>query len=350
MPLSFASPGGQRALAALQQRQSWLITGVAGFIGSHLLDALLRQGQQVVGLDNLMTGHRHHLEQVRQGLPAEAWESFRFIEGDIRSPATCAEACRGVDLVLHQAALGSVPRSIDNPVLSSDINMLGTLNVLVAARDAGVRRVVYASSSAVYGDQAELPKVEERTGRPLSPYAVSKVANELHADVFARSYGSTAIGLRYVNVFGPRQDPRGPYAAVIPQWCAALMGQGVLEIHGDGDNSRDFCYIDNVVQANLLAALATGPDALNRVYNVATGERTSLNALYRMMRELLLPQFPALEGHRPVHTAPRAGDVRHSQADITRARHLLGYAPSHNLLAGLRETLAWNLRQSGPVA
>jgi UDP-N-acetylglucosamine/UDP-N-acetylgalactosamine 4-epimerase len=349
MPVSFSSsPAGQLARSALRQRRCWLVTGVAGFIGSHLLDALLRHGQQVVGLDNLMTGHRHNLEQVRQGLPEEAWASFRFIEGDIRSPDTCAEACRGVELVLHQAALGSVPRSLEHPVLTSDINMLGFVNVLVAARDAGVRRVVYASSSAVYGDDAGLPKVEAHTGRPLSPYAVTKVANELHADVFARSYGTASIGLRYFNVFGPRQDPNGPYAAVIPQWFAALMRQAPLAIHGDGDNSRDFCYVDNAVQANLLAALATSDQALNRVYNVACGERTSLNALYQAMRELMLPQLPALARHRPDHTPPRAGDVRHSLADIALAQRLLGYAPTHSLRDGLRETLAWTMRQFGP--
>ena len=334
------------ALAQLEeQRFHWLITGVAGFIGSNLLEAMLQCGQQVTGLDNFMTGHRHNLAQVRIQVPEEAWGRFRFIEGDIRDLQTCKQACHGVDLVLHQAALGSVGRSIEDPILTSDINMIGFLNVLVAARDAGVRRFVYAASSATYGDDPGLPKVETKIGRPLSPYAVTKHVNEVYADMFARCYQTESIGLRYFNVFGPRQDPNGAYAAVIPQWFSAMINSTALHIHGDGDSSRDFCFVDNAVQTNILAALATDPDAVNQVYNVAVNARTSLKELFALMRELLLAHVPSLAECKPVYGSFRAGDVRHSQADISKATRLLGYQPSHTLEEGLRDSLDWYLKR-----
>jgi UDP-N-acetylglucosamine 4-epimerase len=332
----------QQALSGLDRRpRRWVITGVAGFVGSNLLETLLRHGQYVTGLDNLMTGYRENLEQVRALVPIDAWRRFRFIEGDIRCLATCKDACEGAEFVLHQAALGSVGRSIEDPILTSDINMIGFLNVLVAARDAGVRRLVYAASSATYGDHPDLPKVEERIGRPLSPYALTKHVNEVYADMFARCYQTESIGLRYFNVFGPRQDPQGPYAAVIPQWFSAMINNLQLNINGDGDSSRDFCFIDNAVQANLLASLCTNPEAVNQVYNVAVNARTSLNELYCLMRAMLDERFPHLADHAPHYTDFRPGDVRHSQADISKASRLLGYFPTHRLEEGLRASLDW---------
>jgi UDP-N-acetylglucosamine 4-epimerase len=339
-----APPGRayQLAQATLQDhRYHWLITGVAGFIGSNLLEALLRLGQQVTGLDNLLTGHRHNLDEVKRVVSGDAWQGFRFIEGDIRSLDTCRAACADVHIVLHQAALGSVSRSLEDPLLSSEINIMGFLNMLVAARDAGVRRTVYASSSSAYGDLPELPKVEQRIGRSLSPYAVTKYVNELHADVFASCYSTESIGLRYFNVFGPRQDPDGAYAAVIPQWFAAMIEDRPLAINGDGESSRDFCFIDNAVQANLLAGLTGDPAAINQVYNVAVSSRTSLNDLYRSMHAMLLARFPHLAHYRPRYADFRPGDVRHSQADISKARSLLGYEPTHRLEDGLTEALDW---------
>ncbi|MFZ3287627.1 MAG: SDR family oxidoreductase [Telluria sp.] len=342
MPAAQPGRAYEAVRATLQEnRYHWLITGVAGFIGSNLLEALLRLGQRVTGLDNLMTGHLRNLEQVRELVPEQAWQHFRFIEGDIRSLPTCEAASRGVDIVLHQAALGSVSRSIEDPLLTSEINMMGFLNMLVAARDAGVRRFVYAASSAAYGDHPELPKVEGRIGRPLSPYAVTKYVNEVYADVFARCYRTESIGLRYFNVFGPRQDPNGAYAAVIPQWFAAMIHDRALYINGDGDSSRDFCFIGNAVQANLLAGLTKDPAAVNQIYNVAVNERTSLNALYNLMRGMLEQRFAHLAGYRPHYTEFRPGDVRHSQADISKARALLGYEPTHHLEDGMAEALDW---------
>ncbi|KQQ87017.1 SDR family oxidoreductase [Massilia sp. Leaf139] len=323
-----------------QHSHHWLVTGAAGFIGSNLVEALLRLGQRVTGLDNFATGHRHNLEQVKESVTNEAWMKFNFIEGDIRNPADCARACAGVDFVLHQAALGSVSRSIDDPVTTNDVNVTGFLNMLVAARDAKVTRFVYAASSSTYGDHPDLPKVEHVIGNPLSPYAVTKYVNELYANVFGRTYGMETVGLRYFNVFGPRQDPHGAYAAVIPQWVAALIRNQPLRINGDGETSRDFCYIDNVVQANLLAAMAA-PEAVNQVYNVALNERTSLNGLYAMMRDLLRPRFPHVDGHQPHYVDFRRGDVRHSQADIGKAATLLGYAPTHRIGEGLRQAMDW---------
>ncbi|AKU23090.1 SDR family oxidoreductase [Massilia sp. MB5] len=326
------------------QRYHWLITGVAGFIGSNLLEALLKLNQRVTGLDNFATGHRHNLEQVQALVGAQAWENFSFIEGDIRQRADCEHACAGVDFVLHEAALGSVTRSIEDPLATHETNVTGFLNMLVAARDAKIKRFVYAASSSTYGDHPGLPKVEDQIGNPLSPYAVTKYADELYADVFARCYGTESIGLRYFNVFGPRQDPNGAYAAVIPQWVAALIKNQPLFINGDGETSRDFCFIDNVVQANLLAALATAPQAVNQVYNVALNERTSLNQLYRMMHQLLLDRFPHLQEHQAQYKDFRAGDVRHSQADIGKARQLLGFNPTHRIGEGLKEAMDWYVR------
>jgi UDP-N-acetylglucosamine 4-epimerase len=324
-----------------ERRYRWLVTGAAGFIGSNLVEALLGLGQQVTGLDNFATGHRHNLDQVRHAVGDAAWRNFRFIKGDVREATTCVQACDGIDHVLHEAALGSVTRSIEDPQATHDTNITGFLNMLVAARDARVRRFVYAASSSTYGDHPGLPKIEERIGRPLSPYAVTKYVNELYAEVFARCYGIETIGLRYFNVFGRRQDPDGAYAAVIPQWVAAMIEDRPVLINGDGETSRDFCFIDNVVQANLLAALTTAPGAINQVYNVALNERTTLNQLYRMMRALLQERFPHLRGKEAQYRQFRAGDVRHSQADITRAREWLGYAPTHGIDAGLGEAMDW---------
>jgi UDP-N-acetylglucosamine 4-epimerase len=322
-----------------EHRYHWLVTGAAGFIGSNLVEALLKLNQRVTGLDNYATGHQRNLDQVRE-LVGEAWTNFSFIEGDIRSLGDCQRACEGVDFVLHQAALGSVPRSIADPILSNETNISGFLNMLVAARDARVRRFVYAASSSTYGDHPALPKVEDQIGKPLSPYAVTKYVNELYADVFGRAYGTESIGLRYFNVFGPRQDPNGAYAAVIPQWVTALIRNEELRINGDGETSRDFCYIANVVQANVLAGLAPA-EATNQVYNVALGGRTTLNQLYQMMRAELAPRFPHVSTHTPKHVDFRAGDVRHSQADISKAAALLGYVPTHRISEGLEEAMDW---------
>jgi UDP-N-acetylglucosamine 4-epimerase len=326
----------------------WLVTGVAGFIGSNLLEALLRLNQKVTGLDNFSTGYRHNLEQVEELVGPEAWRNFTFIEGDIRRLDDCASACNKVDFVLHEAALGSVPRSIEDPILTHENNISGFLNMLVASRDASVKRFVYAASSSTYGDHPGLPKVESVIGKPLSPYAVTKYVNELYADVFARCYGTSSIGLRYFNIFGPRQDPNGAYAAVIPQWVSALIKNQTLYINGDGETSRDFCFIDNVVQANLLAALADSPEAVNQVYNVALNERTSLNQLYDMMHSLLLKQFPHLQEHRPQYVNFREGDVRHSQADISKAGKLLGFEPTHRIDEGLKQAMDWYVAHLAP--
>ncbi|MDQ1921494.1 SDR family oxidoreductase [Massilia pseudoviolaceinigra] len=351
MPSTPVNSRYQHALAGLRETpHHWLITGVAGFVGSNLLETLLRLGQRVTGLDNLMTGYRANLAQVRAVVPAEAWARFDFIEGDIRCLDSCRRACQGVDIVLHQAALGSVGRSIADPILTSDVNLIGFLNMLVAARDAGVRRIVYAASSATYGDHPGLPKVEDHIGRPLSPYALTKHVNEVYAEMFARCYGTDAIGLRYFNVFGPRQDPRGEYAAVIPQWFDAMIHNRPLRINGDGDSSRDFCFVDNAVQANLLAGLVDDPAAVNQVYNVAVNARTSLNELFAMMRALLAERFPHMEGYQPEYGAFRAGDVRHSQADISKAARLLGYHPTHRLEDGLHEALEWYVAHTGAPA
>lgn len=325
----------------------WLVTGSAGFIGSHLLETLLASGQRVTSLDNFSTGYRANLDDVMRRVGPDAWARHRFIEGDIRDLATCREACKGAELVLHQAALGSVPRSIDDPLLSHDSNVNGFLNMLVAARDAKVARFVFAGSSATYGDHPGLPKVEEEIGESLSPYAVTKHINELYARVFGRCYGFPWIALRYFNVFGPRQDPNGAYAAVIPRWTHALVEGREVLIHGDGETSRDFCFVANTVQANLRAALVEQAEAVRRVYNVAVGDRTTLNQLYGILRDLVSERYPDRAGAKAAHGPFREGDVRHSLADIERATTLLGYEPTHRLREGLVETVAWFLANEG---
>lgn len=319
----------------------WCVTGVAGFIGSNLLETLLGLGQSVVGLDNFATGFEKNLGQVRMAVGEGPWRRFRFIEGDIRNPADCVRACEGIDYVLHQAALGSVPRSIADPRTSHEANVDGFLNMLLAARDAKVRRFVYASSSSVYGDHPALPKVEHQTGMPLSPYAATKCINEMYANVFSRSYGLQTIGLRYFNVFGPRQDPYGAYAAVIPKWIAALIEGRKVQIFGDGETSRDFCYIENAVQANVLAATAPITGAVCKVYNVAVGDRLSLSALFESCRQLLADRYETARDAVPLYGDFRAGDVRHSQADISNARADLGYVPTHRVSEGLRAAMDW---------
>jgi UDP-N-acetylglucosamine/UDP-N-acetylgalactosamine 4-epimerase len=336
-----------QALAALRaQPRRWLVTGAAGFIGSNLVEALLRSGQHVVGMDNFSTGHRRNLDQV-QSLTHDAWRNFKFVESDIVDLAACKKLCDGIDIVLHQAALGSVPRSIDDPMATHHSNVTGFANMLFAARDAKAR-FVYAASSSTYGDHPGLPKVEDVIGRPLSPYAVSKYANELYAEVFARCYGMQTVGLRYFNIFGPRQDPDGAYAAVIPKWIAAMIRNETVVVNGDGETSRDFCYVENAVQANILSAVTTNAAALNQVYNVAVGERTTLNQLYEAQRKLLAPKFSHLANARPDYQDFRAGDVRHSQADISKAKTLLGYAPTHRMQQGLEEAMDWYVRDLSP--
>jgi UDP-N-acetylglucosamine 4-epimerase len=332
----------EQAIEALKRRPlRWLLTGSAGFIGSHLLEALLDLHQPVTSVDNFSTGTMRNLDLVRAAVGAEKWAAHRFIEGDIADAETCRAACLDCDVVLHQAALGSVPRSIADPVLTNASNVTGTLNLLHCAHAAGVKRFVYASSSSVYGDDLQMPKREERIGSPLSPYAVSKRACELYAQVAHRCYGLQTIGLRYFNVFGPRQDPNGPYAAVIPRWIDAMLSGAPVIVYGDGETSRDFCYVANAVQANLLAATTTHPRAPGASINVAVGGRASLNALFASMKELLASQFPAVRSMLPVYEDFRPGDVLHSQADITLARELLGYVATHDLTAGLRKTLSW---------
>jgi len=323
----------------------WLLTGSAGFIGSHLLEALLRGGQRVTSLDNFSTGHRSNFEAVQRAVGDEAWERHRFIEGDIAAIDTCERACSGVEIVLHQAALGSVPRSLADPLATHSANATGFINVLEEARRAGVKRFVYAASSSTYGDSAGLPKVEHTIGRPLSPYAVTKYLNELYADVFARCYGIETVGLRYFNVFGPRQDPKGPYAAVIPLWAAQMLRGEPCVINGDGQTSRDFCFVANAVQANLRAALVDEPSALNQVYNVAVGQRTTLEELHGLLASALRKAEPGLRIAPALRRGFREGDVRHSLADIGKAASLLGYAPSHDVRAGLQEAASWYVMQ-----
>lgn len=331
----------QFAKALSATRRTWLLTGVAGFIGSNLLEALLRANQSVVGLDNFSTGHQRNLDDVRRNVSVSLWENFVLKQADISDLESCRSACAGVDFVLHQAALGSVPRSIQNPISTHKNNVDGFINMLTAAKDARVKRFVYASSSSVYGDHPALPKVEHSIGNGLSPYAVSKRINELYADVFSRCYGIECIGLRYFNVFGPRQDPDGPYAAVIPKWISAMLGGDAVYINGDGETSRDFCFVANVVQANLFAATTKNPDAVNQIYNIAAARRTTLNELFEALRHRLLPGFPKLKELRPVYRAFQPGDVRHSHADIGKARELLGYHPTYDVEKGLAEALDW---------
>lgn len=323
--------------------KTWLVTGAAGFIGSNLVEVLLKLDQNVVGLDSFITGHQRNLDEVASLVTPTQWARFRFICGDIRNLQDCRDACNGVDYVLHQAALGSVPRSIEDPITTNEHNISGFMNMLVAARDAKVTRFVYAASSSTYGDHPDLPKVEDKIGNPLSPYAVTKLVNELYATVFAQTYGFKAIGLRYFNIFGPRQDPNGAYAAVIPKWIASLINGNPVYINGDGETSRDFCYVVNAVQANLLAATTANEEAIGQVYNVAVGDRTTLNDLYFHLRDNLANRYPALQDAQPVYRDFRAGDVRHSQASIDKAQALLGYQPSHRIREGLAEAMAWYL-------
>lgn len=329
-----------------EARKRWLVTGAAGFIGSNLVEKLLLLGQDVVGMDNFATGFLHNLDDVRNTVGEEAWARFEFIEGDIRTLACCRKACEGADIVLHQAALGSVPRSLEDPIATNEANISGFLNMLVAARDAGVERFVYAASSSTYGDHPGLPKVEDQIGKPLSPYAVTKYVNELYADVFYRSYGLESIGLRYFNVFGRRQDPNGAYAAVIPLWIGRMLNGERVYINGDGETSRDFCYVDNAVQANLLAASTTNEEAIGEVFNVAYGGRMTLNELHDGMVKSLSRFKPEVSDLTPMYRDFRPGDVRHSQADISKARDLLGYRPGFSAIAGLEQAIEWYVEQS----
>jgi UDP-N-acetylglucosamine 4-epimerase len=330
-----------------EKPQKWLVTGAAGFIGSHLIEALLKLGQQVAGMDNFETGYRKNLEEVRLAVGDKCWGRFELLEGDIKSAGDCQRACQGVDFVLHHAALGSVPRSLSDPVGYHDTNVTGFIAMLEAARQAKVRRFVYASSSAVYGDAPELPKFEDKIGQPLSPYAATKTVNEIYADVFGRAYGFESIGLRYFNVFGPRQDPNGAYAAVIPRWIDALLSNQPIEIYGDGETSRDFCYVDNVVRANILAATVRNPESVNQVYNIAVGHRTTLNELFSMLRERVGAVGGAAGQEKPVYREFREGDVRHSLADIGKAQRLLGYEPVCKVKEGLEKAVAWYKMNGG---
>jgi len=324
-----------------ETKETWLITGVAGFIGSNLLEHLLKLNQSVIGLDNFASGYQSNLDEVQSLVSPEKWSRFTFIEGDIRNLEDCNEACAGVDYVLHQAALGSVPRSLNDPITTNAANITGFLNMLVAARDAEVKSFTYAASSSTYGDHPALPKVEENIGKPLSPYAVTKYVNELYADVFACSYGFKAIGLRYFNVFGKRQDPDGAYAAVIPKWTAAIVSGEDVFINGDGETSRDFCFVENAVQANLLAATAD-ETAKNEVYNVAVGDRTTLNILFNSLKGALSENGMVFE-KAPVYRDFRPGDVRHSQADISKAASKLGYTPEYRIVEGIAKAMPWYL-------
>lgn len=335
-------------LAANPRR--WLVTGVAGFIGCNLLESLLMLEQEVVGLDNFATGRRENLKQIEAAVGSERWKNFRFMEGDICDLATCHDAINGVQAVLHQAALGSVPRSLEDPVRTNRANIDGFLNMLVATRDAGIKHFVYAASSSTYGDHPALPKMEERIGKPLSPYAVTKLVNELYAEVFARCYGLNTIGLRYFNIFGPHQNPDGAYAAVIPKWIAAMHKGEPVFINGDGETSRDFCFVANAVQANLLAATTDNAGALNQVYNVAVGDRTTLNDLHRLIRSELQRHLPSLQVEEPKYRDFRAGDVRHSLAAIDKARSLLGYEPTHTISLGMKDAMDWYVRDLPSIA
>lgn len=323
--------------------KTWLVTGVAGFIGSNLLEALLKLNQRVVSLDNFATGHQRNLDEVQSLVSADQWARFQFIRGDIRNLEDCQKACQGVDYVLHEAALGSVPRSVEDPITTNSANITGFLNMLVAARDAKVKRFVYAASSSTYGDHPALPKVEDTIGKPLSPYAVTKYVNELYADVFGKTYGLQSIGLRYFNVFGPRQDPNGAYAAVIPKWTSGMIKGETIFINGDGETSRDFCFIANTVQANLLAATTDNPQAINQVFNIALGDRTTLNQLFNALRDALGRNGISYR-KEPSYRDFRTGDVRHSLADIGKARERLGYAPADRIQAGIEQAMPWYVK------
>jgi UDP-N-acetylglucosamine 4-epimerase len=358
----------QVQIELVQSPKTWLVTGVAGFIGSHLLETLLKLNQRVVGLDNFATGHLRNLDEVQTLVSSGQWSNFHFIQGDIRQLADCQRAmtwhapvganshgrspisaAMSVEYVLHQAALGSVPRSLSDPIATNETNITGFLNMLVAARDSKVKSFTYAASSSTYGDHPALPKVEENIGKPLSPYAVTKYLNELYAEVFARSYDFNTIGLRYFNVFGPRQDPNGAYAAVIPKWTAALLRGEPVYINGDGETSRDFCYVANVVQANILASDETNSAALNQIYNIALGDRTTLNELFHFLRDALQKTVITIDARQRITQMPsyrdfRKGDVRHSQADIGKSQRLMGYAPTHPIKQGIEQSMNWYVR------
>jgi len=321
--------------------KTWLVTGVAGFIGSNLAETLLKLDQKVISLDNFATGHRYNLEHIKNSVSSEQWSNFTFIEGDVSNYDTCASVTKDVDIILHQAALGSVPRSIDDPVTSNNANVTGFLNILTAAKENGVKRFVYASSSSVYGDSQELPKVEERTGNLLSPYAVTKYVNELYSAVFHKCYGMEPIGLRYFNVFGKRQDPNGAYAAVMPKWIGQLLNGEDLFINGDGETSRDFTYIDNVVQANILAGTTMNEKAFGEAFNTAVGGRETLNNLYKAIVDGLKDNLPDIEIKEPIYRDFRSGDIRHSNANIDKLKVLLEYEPTHSLEDGLKASIAW---------
>ncbi len=325
----------------VENPQTWLITGCAGFIGSNLIETLLQLNQKVVGLDNFSTGYKHNLEHVKNSISKEQWNNFNFLEGDITNYNTCVEITKNIDIVLHQAALGSVPRSIDNPINSNASNVSGFLNMLTASKDNGVKRFVYASSSSVYGDSLELPKIENKTGNLLSPYAVTKYVNELYMGVFYKCYGFESIGLRYFNVFGKRQDPNGAYAAVMPKWISSMLNNEDVFINGDGETSRDFTYIDNVVQANILAGITTNTEAFAKAYNIAAGGRETLNNLFSAIKKGLEEKLPELKIKDAIYRDFRVGDIRHSNANIDQAKKLLGYEPTHCLEDGLKESLNW---------
>lgn len=323
----------------LQEPKTWLVTGCAGFIGSNLIETLLLLNQRVVGLDNFSTGHQHNLDEVKSMMPDEQWQNFSFIKGDIRDFETCRKALVGIDYVLHQAALGSVPRSIADPIMTNSVNITGFLNMLTAANEAKVSSFTYAASSSTYGDHPALPKVEENIGSPLSPYAVTKYVNELYANVFAKTYNFKTIGLRYFNVFGKRQDPNGAYAAVIPKWTATMIANDELFINGDGETSRDFCFIENTVQMNILAATAP-EEAKDEIYNVAVGDRTTLNDLFTAIKEALVKNDIDVTT-TPIYQDFRVGDVRHSQADISKAQKALGYEPQFKIADGINKAMPW---------
>jgi len=329
----------------LERPRTWLVTGVAGFIGSNILEKLLSLNQAVVGLDNFESGYQGNIDQAINdaniATQKDSGRTFRFINGDIRDLGDCQKACVGVDYVLHHAALGSVPKSVEDPINTNKANIDGFLNMLVASRDVRVKRFVYAASSSTYGDQAGLPNIEDEIGNPLSPYAVSKAVNELYASVFAKSYGFKTIGLRYFNIFGRRQDPDGAYAAVIPKWVGSILNQEDVFIYGDGETSRDFCYIENAIQMNLLAATTDNEDATDQIFNVALNHRTTLNELYRMIEDGLIQRVQGLERKDPLYRDFRDGDVRHSQANIDKAKYLLGYRPMYEVSQGMGETLDW---------
>jgi len=332
-------------LKSFKTNQSrWLVTGTAGFIGSNLAEFLLKHNQKVIGLDNFSTGYQKNIDAIYNAIDSKYHANFEFIEGDICDLSTCKKVCEHVDMILHQAALGSVPRSIEDPITSNLSNVTGFLNLLTTAKDKNIRRFIYASSSAVYGDSKELPKVESNIGDPLSPYAVTKRTNELYAKVFASTYGVEVIGLRYFNVFGQRQDPQGAYAAVIPKWIQALLNNEPVYIYGDGETSRDFCYIDNVIQANLLAASTNNQEALGEVFNVAVSDRTTLNELYTLIHDELEAALPNFQRQQVSYQDFREGDIRHSNANISKAKKLLGYEPTHTISNGMHLSIKWYIK------